>query len=414
MASTTKRSQKQIEADLRRIKEAAKTAISIVDIARTTGLSRQQINTTLSKHSIVSRRIMEQLKNNKTLLEAHTAKDITSVPQTLANDEMQAVTAKEVDIPETKPAKEVAVEEAVNIPKDKVKQYVIDASATATEHLPDRLANILASNYKIVLTSISIAEIARIQKVPGITGRDARYILSLAAKSPQTFETVLINETIGEPDDCIIQYCKEHKDNIILLTGDKEMALKARLYGIEVEFREKDPIYHAEQQARHRNKSVPFGQPVLPSTSLSKTPSTASKPVIDKKATAPTVVKSIQEDNWDPLDKQSTALGMKKNDYDELIIDNFHTPTRSIEIFSRGTMQSPTGPYKLHVGDKILVASLEKDEILFKVYQIISLSSRDNHMCLLKKSFPRNTKHFYLSDGDYRTFLYAFKKRHNL
>ena len=45
--ATTKRTQKEIEKDCKKIKEAAKTAVSIRDIERETNLSYAEIKTTL-------------------------------------------------------------------------------------------------------------------------------------------------------------------------------------------------------------------------------------------------------------------------------------------------------------------------------------------------------------------------------
>lgn len=65
--ATRKRTQKEIEKDCKRIKEAAKTATSIRDIERATNLSYSEINTTMSKHPTIFKRIKNQLEANKEL-----------------------------------------------------------------------------------------------------------------------------------------------------------------------------------------------------------------------------------------------------------------------------------------------------------------------------------------------------------
>lgn len=60
-----KRTQKEIEKDSKRIKEAAKTATTMKELENLTGLSYAMINTTLSKHPTIFKRIKEQLVVNK-------------------------------------------------------------------------------------------------------------------------------------------------------------------------------------------------------------------------------------------------------------------------------------------------------------------------------------------------------------
>lgn len=60
-----KRNQKTIEADLKKIKEAAKTAKTFKQMAMLTGLSVSQIKVSLSKHPIIHKRILAALEANK-------------------------------------------------------------------------------------------------------------------------------------------------------------------------------------------------------------------------------------------------------------------------------------------------------------------------------------------------------------
>lgn len=61
-------------------------------------------------------------------------------------------------------------------------------------------------------------------------------IIKNTAENLNSFETVLINETLDTPDDCIIKYCADHKESVTLLTSDKTMALKARMYSVQVHY----------------------------------------------------------------------------------------------------------------------------------------------------------------------------------
>ena len=60
-----KRSNKKIEQDLSCIKEAAKTARTLKELADLTGLTMQQVRTSLSRHPIVHKRIIATLEGNR-------------------------------------------------------------------------------------------------------------------------------------------------------------------------------------------------------------------------------------------------------------------------------------------------------------------------------------------------------------
>lgn len=60
-----KRNTKQITKDLKAIKEAAKTAKTLKDIATVTGLSYSKVVTSLSNHPIIKKRVLASLEANK-------------------------------------------------------------------------------------------------------------------------------------------------------------------------------------------------------------------------------------------------------------------------------------------------------------------------------------------------------------
>lgn len=60
-----KRTNKEIEMDTQRIKEAAKTAKSFKELAALTGLTAQKVKTTLTRHPIIYKRIVASLEDNK-------------------------------------------------------------------------------------------------------------------------------------------------------------------------------------------------------------------------------------------------------------------------------------------------------------------------------------------------------------
>lgn len=148
--ANTKRTQKEIEIDCKRLKEAAKTATSLKDLEKETGLSYTMINTSLSKHPIIFKRIKAQLAVN------------------LKN--------AEVEIQKKKEEKEKAKKDCLKkteITTEKSREtsetksfigFVIDASITGIEDLRTMLSKICQTKAKLVLTSVTIKELEKMQK----------------------------------------------------------------------------------------------------------------------------------------------------------------------------------------------------------------------------------------------------------
>ena len=147
-----KRTQKEIEKDCKRIKEAAKTATSIKELEQATGLSYAMINTTLSKHPIIFKRIKEQLDIN------------------LANREKAKSEAKKQTSPAINGVETSNVSTANNL-----SGFVIDASISGVENIKELLLKICTTDKKIILTSITIRELENLQKSITLQGKDARY-----------------------------------------------------------------------------------------------------------------------------------------------------------------------------------------------------------------------------------------------
>lgn len=194
-----RRSLKEIEQDCSRIKEAAKTATCMKDLENMTGLSASQINYSLSNHPIIFKRIKKQLDTNKANAKA-------------LNEKQE---------------KEVTEKEVSNATERQCIEFVIDASITGYEGLNDTLDQIRTTEAKITLTSTTIHELDKLQKLDDVQALDARHILALAAKEPENFKVVAIDKKLETADDDIIQYCVDNKERVTLLTSDKVMTLKA-------------------------------------------------------------------------------------------------------------------------------------------------------------------------------------------
>lgn len=159
------------------------------------------------------------------------------------------------------------------------------------------------------------------QKFKDIDGNDARYILALAAENSNSFENVLIDETLDTPDDCIIKYCADNKDRVTLLTSDKTMALKARMYAVQVKY---------------------FKQ--------TKNSSTNTMPRINY-----------------PTNSKIRTLIPASRIGNQLLISNFHTHNMSICVCSNG-LEYTDGIKELKVGDDVFIAT--KRQIISHLHTI--------------------------------------------
>ena len=197
-----KRTKKQILEDYDRIKEAAEIARNVEEIAVLTELSKIMINNTLSKYPKDKEKIKNQLKEKQ---------NVEKVDNKKQEDKRERN-------------------------KEMIEGYVIDASISGVTTIRDDLEKICKTNSKIILTSVTIYELEKMQSFFDINGNNARYILGIAAEREKTFKPVLIKENHEKADDNIIEYCAENKEHITLLTSDKTMTLKARMYGVKVHY----------------------------------------------------------------------------------------------------------------------------------------------------------------------------------
>lgn len=335
------RTKKEIEQDCKRLKEAAKTATTFKELEKATGLSYAMIQTTLSKHPTIFKRIKAQLVLNKEKATLETPE----VPETAPIE----VTTETSDLPEMVSTKQ----------EENFSFFVIDASICGIQHLRNILSQISLNNGKIILTSITIKELEKLQKFDDVDGNDARYILGLAAENPNRFENVLIDENVGIPDDCIIKYCADHKDSVTLLTSDKTMALKARMFSVNVRY-----FNHFNSPMRtHTNSKIM------------------------------TLIPAKQVRN-------------------ELFISDFQRRFMSIRVFSNG-LEYNEGNKKLKIGDDVLIVTKKLDYITFAHYRMISLRTINNCKLLYNKRFYNDDK-IDVSNPLYKSFLQDFKCRHDL
>lgn len=361
--ATTKRTQKEIEKDCKRIREVAKTATSMKDIERATNLSYAEINTTLSKHPTIFKRIKKQLATNKEQTEIEKKK--------LKEREALAKAEEKARLKAEKKAQKVSKTEIItqptktesNIFKKPVEGYVIDASITGIKSLRDYISKICTTKSKIILTSITIKELEKMQKFSDIEGIDARYILALAAENHNSFETILIDETFDTPDDCIVHYCAENKKYVTLLTSDKTMALKARMYDVQVYYLKQDKSINNNHIVKQSNSKI---RTLIPARRIAN----------------------------------------------KLLISEFHTHTMDICVCSNG-IEYTDGVRELKVGDDVFIATKKLDYITFAHYKMVSLYAENNCELIYSRRFY-DYNDIDLPKAAYKTFIRDFKCRHDL
>ena len=266
------------------------------------------------------------------------------------NEELEEATLEEknsiVTEEPTEPIKDVAqgIEEETH-------RYVIDASIAGTKDMRNTLDNIRLENSIIILTSITIRELRKLELMKDFQGLDATFIMNRAIDYPATYKSVLIDETFKTPDDCIVKYCADNNKALTLLTADKEMALNARMYGIDVQFMRKEKKKHTLFSAE--------------------------------------IIK------------------------DKLCIANFYTSNMSIRVYSDG-IEYNSGIKQLEVGDDVLLAKVKDGYIVFSHFRITSLEAENNCERIFTRKIVNTEAVDCLKKEKYRTFIKDFKYIHNL
>lgn len=329
------RAQKEIESDYKKLKKLAKTATSIKQLEEESGLSYGKIKTAFSKHPTVFKRMKEQLRLNR---------------------EQAKLEAQEAKLEEKiKPEKK-----EVTKPKQKAdfSRFVIDASIAGTENLKETLSKICFAKAKVILTSVTMKELEKMQKFKDREGLDARYILALAVENEDSFEVVLIDETLETPDDCIVQYCVENKEKVTLLTSDKTMVLKARMYAVQVQY--------------FKKSQKPLNQ----------------------------------------VSSKIRTLYLANRVGNQLLISNFQTDKMSVCIRS-GVSEYKDGVRELKVGDDVLIATQKIGYLTFAHYRIVSLCEENNCELIYSRRFYKDSE-LNLTNPVYKSFMEEFKSKHNL
>lgn len=129
-------------------------------------------------------------------------------------------------------------EQLLQIPNEGI---IVDCSAVNAKNFVEALNYYVKAGYKFILTTISIKEFGRMQRICKRSndqeilqnGRNARELMRLAVENEDVFISVKIPERNINPDEDILDAISG-KPNLQLWTADKEMVLLARAQNINV------------------------------------------------------------------------------------------------------------------------------------------------------------------------------------
>lgn len=256
---------------------------------------------------------------------------------------------------------------------------ILDCSAVNAKNFVEALHYYVNAGYKFILTTISIKEFGRMQRISKRTnepeilqnGRNARELMRLAVDNEDIFLSVRIPERNINPDEDILDAISG-KPNLQLWTADKEMVLLARAQNINV-------VYVKEQ--------IPIPKQVeMENITNNDNASNAQAPSQEK---ANIVSANVEEKRENPkaenlkMSEQEngmteTVYGLKSEN-GQLYIGYPNPVTTYIEVYNRNLCGKDIKS-ALEVGDIILRLRVKSDGTakFLSEEKIISLSTRNN------------------------------------
>lgn len=394
----------RITKDLAIIQDSAATAKSFRELSDMTGLSYHQIMTTLIDHVVIEKKVREQIEKNK-----------------------QAEAKKKGDT--VKKQMKRPVNEKIEY------QFVIDTSiASEIDVWSSMFDSIIQAKHKIMIPSIVVDELDKLQK----RGDEyqavcARKLLARAAMDDENFIPVWVERNDAVLDNCIINYCRslQNKD-VVLVTADKWMALRARSFGLNVIFINKyNDIYRsaalvAVDSLRHgmNHERKPF----IPEKRETLVISTKQVDVI---INSPDAVFQSEEDvktvpiqgkrkeerqsasnkNAESTSKESNPSVKAKSceipyvvwEENQLQIPGqyFHTGSSMVRVISNDGKVYHDGTTSLKAGDNVLMitAAAEKNRILLEHYSIKAIREEGYAKLIYQK-------HVNIDNIDYMKSIY--------
>lgn len=166
--------------------EASKEAISFADLARLTGITYSQVMRTIGKFPYCKKAIQQTLQNNMLIKKYRLA-------------------------------------------------YVVDASMTGMPFVV--LEKVIKGGNTILLLTETIKELDDIHRTcEDHKSKAAKQIMRAAQELPKQIAIVESQDKETTVDDTIIAYCHQNCGRVILLTADRNMALKAKGANVQYEY----------------------------------------------------------------------------------------------------------------------------------------------------------------------------------
>lgn len=248
--------------------------------------------------------------------------------------------------------------------QDNISGFVIDTSICGIDNLNallERLVKLSDSSgcsKKIILTTVTIDELDSLQKRSVENSEKARAILTAATNDNKHYLSVKINTSYRLADDCILHFCRIHRNSVVLLTADKAMYLKAQATSINACY-----YKSSNQHSGYKNSTI------------------------------------------------RTLYPTKRDGEKLLLTSNFDPITTAIRILldsSEYNISRTRPPYELHVNDNILVAKNKSTYISFYHFRMISLYDQDNCEIVYYKQIHSSQDINDLPEDQYKNFIKNF------
>lgn len=243
--------------------------------------------------------------------------------------------------------------------------FVIDTSICGVDNpkaLFERLIKLSDSSgckKKIILTTVTIDELDRLQKQSVQNSEKARAILTAAANDRKHYLSVKINTSYKLADDCVLHFCLKHKSSVTLLTADKAMYLKALAMSIDTCYYKTAPsdLGHLEGGIR-------------------------------------------------------TLYPTRRNAEKLLLTSNFDSVSTAIRVLSNGfeydISKIKTPIHELHIGEDVLVAKNKGSYISFYDFRMISLYDQENCEIVYYGQIHSSQDISSLPKASYKNFIRDF------
>lgn len=250
-----------------------------------------------------------------------------------------------------------------------VTRYVLDNSVIGKNGILKFISELIEKDEIIVITSLFVKGLEEVLKEKTSFSDIAIQIFSMITEDEEHFEVIEVDEEEKHVDDCIMAYCCESKEKVVVVVGSVSRAAKSRLYEVKYIF---------------------FTEHIESSKSHEECEAQKEKQKVDDKK------------------EKFYTLSFINKISEELIISEFKTENQYICLYTKDKIYND-GIRVLQLGDEILVATRKPKYINFCHYRVCKLTEKENCLQLYHKKIY-NMNHLKISSTWYKDFLKDFKK----